>query len=112
MTSPSLKTPPDAACEGQRLDVWLYRTRFFKTRRLATKMITKGKIRITRNGQTERTTKPHFKIRPGDQAVFMRSEALIHVEMIDIATRRGPAREAQTLYRILPADTEGNPHEL
>lgn len=98
--------------EGQRLDVWLYRTRFFKTRSLATKMVLKGKIRITRKGQTERTVKPHVKIRPGDHAVFMRGETLIHVEMIDIAKRRGPAPEAQSLYRILPLDTKGLAHEL
>lgn len=112
MRSQALTPEPDTSPEGQRLDIWLYRTRFFKTRSLATKMVLKGKIRITRNGQTERTTKPHFKIRPGDYTVFMRGETLIHVEMIDVALRRGPAREAQSLYRILPQETKGHDHEL
>ena len=112
MKESQLKETPDTALEGQRLDVWLYRTRFFKTRSLATKTIVKGKIRITRNGQTERTTKPHVKLRSGDRAVFVRGKTLIHVEMIDVATRRGPATEAQTLYRILPLDTKGLAHEL
>lgn len=91
--------------QAQRLDIWLYRTRLLKTRSLATKMILKGKVRVTRHGRTERITKPHLTFRPGDRAVFMRGTSLIHVEMLSIAPRRGPASEAQTLYRILPLDT-------
>lgn len=70
-------------------------------------MILKGKVRITRNGRTERITKPHVKLRPGDRAVFMRGDTLIHVEMLDVAERRGPAKEARTLYRLLPMDAGG-----
>jgi len=87
----------DEAC---RLDVWLYRTRLFKTRSLATKTILKGKIRITRHGKTKRTTKPHFMLRAGDGITFMRGSRLMQVEMIAAGTRRGPAREAQALYRV------------
>ena len=90
--------------ECQRLDVWLFRTRLFKTRSLATKTILKGKIRVTRNGRTERITKPHIKFRPGDRALFMRGAELIHVEMISPAERRGPASEARDLYRHIPLD--------
>lgn len=67
-------------------------------------MILKGKVRITRNGQTERTVKAHVKLRPGDRALFMRGDTLIHVEMVETAKRRGPAREARTLYRLVPLD--------
>jgi len=89
---------PDEACNACRLDVWLYRTRLLKTRSGATKLIQKGKIRITRNGRTERTKKPHTLIRPGDGVTFMRGSALIDVVMIGAGTRRGPAPEAQQLY--------------
>ncbi len=100
-----LRTSTDAfESEGQRLDVWLYRTRLFKSRSLATKMILSGKIRITRNGCTERITKPHVQLRPGNMAVFMRGPELIHIEMLATASRRGPAKEAAQLYRILPMD--------
>jgi len=58
--------------DGCRLDVWLFRTRIFKTRSLATKMILGGKIRITRNGRTERTRKPGLILKPGQYVTFMR----------------------------------------
>ncbi len=83
-----------------RLDVWLYRTRLFKTRSLATKTILKGKIRITHHGQTKRITKPHQALRLGDHVTFMRGPNLVHVEMMGAGVRRGPAPEAQSLYRI------------
>ncbi len=85
----------DEAC---RLDIWLFRTRLLKTRSLASKMISKGKIRLKRNGQTERIQKPHALIRPGDHVTFMRGAELISVEMVATGTRRGPAPEAQMLY--------------
>lgn len=85
--------------DGCRLDVWLYRTRIFKTRSLATKMILGGKIRLTRNGHTERIRKPGIQIRPGQEVTFMRGQVLMQIEMLSAGTRRGPAAEAQSLYR-------------
>jgi len=85
--------------EGCRLDVWLFRTRLFKTRSLATKMILKGKIRVTRHGKTERIMKPHLYLKPGEQVTFMRGNKLMQIEMLSAGTRRGPAPEAQSLYR-------------
>lgn len=84
---------------GCRLDVWLFRTRIFKTRSLATKMILGGKIRITRNGHTERIRKPGLYLKPGEQVTFIRGTKLVQIEMISAGTRRGPAPEAQLLYR-------------
>lgn len=92
-TDPTPET--DEAC---RLDIWLFRTRLLKTRSLAARLISKGKIRLRRNGQMERIQKPHALIRPGDHVTFMRGAELISVEMVAAGTRRGPAKEAQTLY--------------
>jgi len=80
------------------LDVWLYRTRLQKTRSGAARLISAGKVRLTRNGRTERTKKPHTLIRPGDSVTFMRGAELLCVTMLDAGTRRGPAPEAQSLY--------------
>jgi len=91
-----IEAPFGEAC---RLDVWLFRTRLVKTRSLATKMILGGKVRITRNGKTERTRKPGLHLKAGEHITFMRGSQLIHVEMIAAGTRRGPAPEAQSLYR-------------
>jgi len=53
---------------------------------------------VTRNGQTERTKKPHTLIRRGDGVTFMRGSHLVDVIMLAPGTRRGPAPEAQQLY--------------
>lgn len=86
------------------MDVWLYRTRLLKTRTLATRKILARKIRVFRNGQTEKVKKPGTLIRPGDHVTFMRGNDLIYVEMLASGTRRGPASEAQALYKRLPED--------
>jgi len=83
------------------LDLWLYRTRLQKTRTGAARLISKGKVRITRNGVTERTKKPHTLIRPGDSVTFMRETELLSIKMKSPGTRRGPAPEAQALYERL-----------
>jgi len=64
-------------------------------------MIASGKIRLTRNGETQRTRKPHTLIRPGDGVSFMRGSELLSVRMTAPGTRRGPAPEARTLYERL-----------
>ncbi len=79
---------------SQRLDAWLWRTRFFKTRALATAMVNKGRVRI--NG--ERTKKASRQIRPGDILTFPQGAEIRVVRMLGTAERRGPASEAQALY--------------
>jgi len=64
-------------------------------------MVKNGKIRLTQNGQTLRAKKSHTLVRPGDALSFMRGTELIHVEITACAARRGPAKEAQSLYETL-----------
>ena len=68
------------------------------------KLISSGKVRLTRNGETIRVKKPHQVIRTGQSVTFMRGKTLINVEMISAGTRRGPAPEAQRLYRLLTSE--------
>lgn len=96
---------PDKGC---RLDIWLYRARLTKTRREAQTLIGKRKLRLTRSGRTERVTKPHFTVRPGDRLSFVRARQLHHVEVLSPGERRGPAKEAQTLYLRLENENEGS----
>lgn len=84
-----------------RIDVWLWRARFYKSRALSTRTVRNGKIRLERNGQTIRASKPKTIIRPGDRLAFMRGEELFHIEVLSIGTRRGPATEAQALYKVI-----------
>jgi ribosome-associated heat shock protein Hsp15 len=89
--------------EKQRLDKWLFYARFFKTRALATVLITKGRVRL--NGQ--RQTKPGHAIGPGDTLMFPMGDQRREIRVLATGTRRGPASEAQQLYHDL-AQPDGN----
>lgn len=79
---------------GQRLDAWLWRARFFKTRGLATAIVAKGRVRL--NGA--RVAKASRMVRAGDVLTFPQGGDIRVVRVLDLADRRGPAPEAQTLY--------------
>ncbi|MEM7327298.1 MAG: RNA-binding S4 domain-containing protein [Pseudomonadota bacterium] len=86
-----------------RVDIWLWRARFFKTRALATDYVSRKGIRITRNGQTRKSTKAGQRIEPGDLLTFYKAKAIETVEVVQIGDRRGPAAEAAGLYRrVMP----------
>ncbi|PHS38430.1 MAG: RNA-binding protein [Robiginitomaculum sp.] len=74
------------------------RARFFKTRTLGAKCMTKGRIRIERDGQILRVRKPHTEIRIGDKMTFTLGDRLVHIEILAAGKRRGPASEAHKLY--------------
>ncbi len=88
----------EAAGAAQRLDQWLWHARLFKTRTLASKFVSDGNVRVTRNGETSRVEKPSFAALPGDVLSFSRADRLRIIAIDALATRRGPAAEAQTLY--------------
>jgi len=88
--------------ETIRLDIWLWRARFVKTRSLAGRLIKDGKVRITRGGETQRARKANAMIRAGDIVTLHRPHGLIVAKMLAPGERRGPAAEAQTLYELMP----------
>ncbi|QYJ02368.1 RNA-binding S4 domain-containing protein [Thalassovita mediterranea] len=87
--------------EELRLDIWLWRARFFKTRALATAHVTGKGVRLSRNGQLRKVTKPGFRILPGDIVSFPRGGQIVSVRVLDHGERRGPASEARELYEDL-----------
>jgi ribosome-associated heat shock protein Hsp15 len=84
--------------EACRIDVWLWRARFFKTRALAARAVEEGRIRVVRADQAVRLDKPSRSVRPGDGLVFALGGRLIAVRVEALGIRRGPAAEAQALY--------------
>lgn len=80
--------------EGLRLDKWLWRARFFKSRSLAQQVLSAG-IRL--NGT--RIDKPSATVRPGDVLTFVQAGRVRVIEVLALGDRRGPAAEAQTLWR-------------
>jgi len=82
-----------------RLDVWLWRARFFKTRALAARFLDEGRVRLTRHGAPEmRVDKSSRTVRPGDTLVFAIGGRLFAVTVQALGERRGPACEAHALY--------------
>ena len=82
-----------------RVDIWLWRARFFKTRALATDYVSRKGVRITRHGQTRKTSKAGQRIAPGDVLTFYKAKTIETVEVLEVGERRGPAAEAAGLYR-------------
>jgi ribosome-associated heat shock protein Hsp15 len=80
--------------ERLRIDKWLWAARFFKTRALAAAAVETGKVQV--NGVR---VKPAKALASGD-ALTVRLGPYQHViEVLALSSRRGPASEAQKLYR-------------
>jgi ribosome-associated heat shock protein Hsp15 len=80
--------------DTQRLDKWLWFARFFKSRSLATRFCTGGRIRV--NEAT--VAKAHHGLRVGDVLTFAKGPHIRVIVVRDLGVRRGPAPEARTLY--------------
>jgi ribosome-associated heat shock protein Hsp15 len=80
-----------------RIDKWLWFARFVKSRSLASKLVSDGRMRV--NGAP--TQKAHYTVKPGDVLTFPLGPHIRVIKVLDLGTRRGPAVEAQTLYEDL-----------
>ncbi|MBU6247733.1 MAG: RNA-binding S4 domain-containing protein [Xanthomonadaceae bacterium] len=87
-------TAADGAVPEVRVDVWLWAARFFKTRSLAKQAIGGGKVEL--NGGPCKAAR---SVRAGDRLRVRRGEETMEVEVLGVSERRGPAPEAQALYR-------------
>lgn len=77
-----------------RLDKWLWFARLAKTRSLAQRLVTDGRVRVNR----ERAIKPSQKIGPGDLVSVRIGERLRLLKVAALGERRGPAQEAAGLF--------------
>jgi ribosome-associated heat shock protein Hsp15 len=84
----------DDNSEKFRIDKWLCAARFFKTRSLATDAVECGKVHIN-----EVRVKPAKVVMVGDMLTINIGQKQLLVEVLALSNRRGPASEAQKLYR-------------
>lgn len=91
------------AIERMRLDLWLWRTRFYKTRTQAAEAIADTGARIERDGQVRRVDKGATLVEVGDLVNFTNPAGVQVVEVKALPGRRGPAREAASMYRPVGA---------
>lgn len=87
---------------SQRIDVWLWYARFYKTRSLASKMVRGGKVRL--NGNI--CKKPSTLVAVSDILTFSRADDILIAKIEAIGSRRGPVPEAQELYEDLTPPKE------
>lgn len=92
----------------QRIDKWLWFARFFKTRSLAAGMVEAGEVRL--NGAV--VAKTSQAVRAGDELVFATGKRRRRVTVLAVGERRGPAPEAQALYREEEPPPPEDPFEL
>ena len=96
----------DAPRATIRLDKWLWQARFFKTRGLAAKLVTAGRVRV--DGTP--VSKPSRSVGAGDVLTFPQARTVRVVRILALGERRGPAPEAQALYEDLtPAPRDDLP---
>jgi len=75
------------------LDKWLWAARFFKTRSVARDAVSGGKVHLNGN-----RAKPGRTLSVDDVLRIQRGDDEYTITIIEIASRRGPAAVAQTLY--------------
>ncbi|GGZ84535.1 RNA-binding protein S4 [Ignatzschineria indica] len=89
-----------------RLDKWLWAARFYKTRRLATEEINKGRVKV--NGIE---AKPSRTIIVGDLVTIRKLQMIYEVKVCLLIEQRGPASVATTMYQETEASIARREHE-
>lgn len=83
-----------------RIDVWLWRARFLRSRSRAAAFVDSGAVRLTRNchqGRIDRAARP---VMVGDVLVFAMNGQVVELRIEALGARRGGATEARTLYVV------------
>lgn len=80
-----------------RIDKWLWHARLAKTRSLAARLCAAGAVELA--GRP--VAKPNQAVRVGSQITVVQGRHRRRIEVLGLGTRRGPAAEAQALYREL-----------
>lgn len=88
---------PTEAPGTLRIDKWLWFARAVKSRTSAAALVTAGKVRINR----VRCEKSSQAVRLGDVVTVAIGPRVRVLEVAALGVRRGPASEAQGLYRDL-----------
>ena len=93
----------------RRVDQWLFFSRLTKSRSLAGRLVTTGKVRLNK----EKLVKPSQTVKEGDVITAMINNRVRVIRVEALGTRRGPASEAQLLYTDLtPKEEKGDKGRL
>lgn len=92
------------SAERQRVDVWLWRARFVKTRAAASRLVAEGGLRLIRESHGQRLNKASATVIAGDILVFAEAGVLRAIRIEALAQRRGSVQEARGLHAEVRAD--------
>ena len=93
----------------RRVDQWLFFSRLTKSRSLAGRLVTTGKVRLNK----EKLVKPSQTVKEGDVITAMINNKVRIIRVEALGVRRGPASEAQLLYTDLtPKEEKGDKGRL
>ena len=94
-------TTHEPPSDRHRLDKWLWCTRFYKTRALASQAVAGGKVKL--NGER---VKPAHELRAGDRLTLSISQQAIDIDVVSLPAHRGPASVAQACNAETPQSLE------
>ena len=94
MSEPAASGHPGTA----RIDRWLFAVRLFKSRSLAARAVTGGRVHV--NGAR---VKPAHEVRAGDRVSFVRATVQFECAVAGVPQRRGRAAAAGRCYQETPA---------
>src|SRR5260370_28542907 len=89
----------DEKSDSHRLEKWLWYTRFYKTRSLATAAINGGKVHLN----AERGKPPH-RVRVGDRLSLSLQGTVGEFEVLGRPARRVPPAQRRTQHPPTPPD--------
>lgn len=95
---------PASDADRARLDVWLWRARFFKARSQAAAAVEAGRVRLLRGGASSVAPKPSVSVKPGDGLVVIINRRIVTLTVRAVGERRGPPAEARLLYELSSPD--------
>ena len=81
--------------EGLRIDLWLWFTRFYKTRSLASKAVQAGHVHV--NGTR---AKSGNRVLSGDTVEIVKNQLRHRLNVIALPSRRGPASEMIKCFEV------------
>ena len=76
-----------------RIDKWLWATRFFKTRSLASTAVEGGRVHVN-----AKRIKSSYRVKVGDIVLLSKPQYKIEVAVLKLSSQRRAATEAQELY--------------
>lgn len=82
-----------SALKKTRIDKWLWATRWFKTRTMATDACNSGKVKVN-----DQTVKPSYQIEVGQQIVLRKNHIRYTIQVESIIEKRVGAPIAQACY--------------